>query len=256
MTATGKNLGFTLMEVMIGVFLSTLMMTGMLQLLSASVAAYRLQLEQARMAESGRYALNALTEHISQAGYHPRPWLLAESLAALSGDARNGVSAHGDQLGLQRLSSQNCYGVDNPVTDEHGRPAFYLLQSRFRVNAGHNLAFTCRYGPDDASLVTQINNFGLVEGVENLQVLYAEDQNGDRVADHWVDAGSWKAEQHVIALKVALLLTSLQPFDTQEERTFTLLEEPVRPPADGHLRRVITLTSAIRGRSATTGDTP
>ncbi len=48
--------GFSLMEVMIGVSLSTLLMTGIVQLLSGSVLAYRLQLSQSQLEESGRYA--------------------------------------------------------------------------------------------------------------------------------------------------------------------------------------------------------
>jgi type II secretory pathway component PulJ len=248
--------GFTLMELLIGVFLSTIMISGVLQLVSASASAYRLQLELSGVEASGRYARDVLARHVSEAGYHPEPWRLEGQMAALSGEALDNVSTKGDQLGLQRFSRQNCYGNDNPDTDDAGRPAFYLLQSRFHVNADNNLAMTCRYGPDASSLVTQVNSFWLVENFENLQVLYAEDQNGDDVADRWVSAASWENERHVKALKIALLLATHQPVGQAAEQTFNLLEEDYRPPADGRIRRVVTSTCAIRGRSSLAGTTP
>ncbi len=251
MRTYSKTRGFTLMEVLIGVFLSTLLMTGILQLLSGSVGAYRLQLELAQLEESGRYARSVLTKHISEAGYHPTPWLAGENFTAVSDEAQNNMSAHGDQVGLLQLSPFNCYGNENPVTDGDGQPLFYLLQTRFKVNTQNNLAMTCRYGPDAASLVTQVNNFGLVEGVENMQVLYAEDQDGDAIADRWTTAGSWQNEKSLKALKIALLVSTRQPFDEVNSGNITLLDETIRPPADGHLRQVITLTAAIRGRSPT-----
>lgn len=241
--------GFTLLEVLIGVFLSTLLMTGIVQLLSAGVAAYRLQLEMAQLEESGRYARSVLQQYINQSGYHPEPWLLTEEFTAVSDEAQNSVSAKGDQIGLQQLSRLNCYGNDNPVTDDAGQPEYYLLQTRFRVNAANNLAITCRYGPDASSLVTQMNNFGLVEGVENMQVLYAEDQDGDTFADHWITARTWQNEKSLRALKIALLFSTRQAFGETASMNVTLLDKSLRPPPDGHLRHVITLTSAIHGRS-------
>jgi prepilin-type N-terminal cleavage/methylation domain-containing protein len=246
---THKNhRGFTLMEVMIGVFLSTVLMTGILQLMSGSVAAYRLQLSQSQMEESSRYARDVLMTHITGAGYHPEPWLEGQNLSALTDEALNGISVRGDQLGLQRLSRVNCYGNENPITDSEGQPEFYLLQTRFRVNASFNLAMTCRYGPDTSSLITQINNFGLVEDVETMQVLYAEDQNGDFIPDHWVTAQSWQKENNIQGLKVALLFSNRQAFTEATEATVTLLDETTTLPADGHLRKISSLTAAIRGR--------
>lgn len=236
------------MEVMIGVFLSTLLISGIVQLLAGSVSAYRLQLSQSQIEESGRYARDVLITHISQAGFQPKPWQNLSDFPALTDEAIEGGSSTADQLGLQRWSRSNCYGNENPVTDIDGQPAFYLLQVRFKVNNTNNLAMTCRYGPDVAGLTTQMNNFGLIEDVESMQVLYAEDRNGDDIADGWVKAQSWSEEGNIRAVKVALLLATRQAFDQTVSRQITLLDESITTPADGHLRRVKSLTTAIRGR--------
>ena len=240
--------GFTLMEVMIGVFLSTLLISAIVQLLAGSVSAYRLQLTQGQVEESGRYARDVLVTHIAQAGYRPEPWRNESELPALTSESLDGGLVPGDQLGLQRWSMRNCYGNENPVTDSEGRPEFHLLQTRFRINTGNNLAITCRYGPDASTLTTQINNFGLVENVESMQVLYAEDRDGDRISDRWVTGQAWEQENNIRAIKVALLLSTQKPFTQASSEQITMLNESITTPADGHLRKVSLLTTAIRGR--------
>jgi hypothetical protein len=248
MPAVNHSHGFSLMEIMIGVFLSTILTTGIVQLVSGSVTAYRLQLSQSQLEESIRYARDVLVTQIAQAGYQSDPWLNPAVVPALTDEALNGGLPQGDQLGLQRRSTLNCYGNENPVKGDDGRPVFYLLQVRFRVNTGNNLAITCRYGPDASRLTTQINNFGLVEDVESMQVLYAEDRDGDDIADHWVTAQAWQKEKNIRAVKIGLLLATRQAFTEAVSTRITLLDETITTPADGHLRRVATITTAIRGR--------
>jgi type IV pilus assembly protein PilW len=243
-----SNHGFSLMELMIGVFLSTLLLSGIIQLLAGSVSAYRLQLEQSRLEESASYALDVLSSHISQAGFQPEPWDGESRLSALTGESLNGASQAGDQLGLQRWSRQNCYGNENPILDGDGLPAHYLLQVRISVKSDKNLAMTCRYGPDASLLQTQINNFGLVENVESIQVVYAEDTDGDNVADGWVTAQAWQQESNVLALKIAMLLFTRQPVAPANGESVTLLDETISVPADGYLRKIRLLTATIQGR--------
>ena len=240
--------GFSLMEVLIGVFLSTVLMSGIIQLMSGSVSAYRLQLNQSQVEESFRYARDVLSTHITQAGFQPEPWQNQSGFKALTNESLNGVSSAADQLGLQRWSRYNCYGNENPVMDGDGQPAFYLLQTRFKINSANNLAITCRYGPDVSGLQTQMNNFGLIEDVESMQVLYAEDRDGDEIADGWVTAQTWLKESNIRAVKVALLLSTKQAFDQAASTQITVLDETISPPADGHLRRIRPLITAIRGR--------
>ncbi len=248
MTVFSRQRGFSLLEVMIGVCLSTILLSGIVQLMSGSVSAYRLQLSQSQLEDSSRYARDVLVTQIGQSGFQPQPWLNPSGFPALTDESIDGGASAPDQLGLQRWSRRNCYGNENTVTDADGQAAFYLLQTRFSVNTANNLAMTCRYGPDASSLQTQMNNFGLIEDVESMQVLYAEDRDGDAIADGWVTARSWLQESNVRAIKLALLMSTTQAFDQAASAQYTLLDQSITTPADGHLRTVSTLTAAIRGR--------
>jgi len=95
-----------------------------------------------------------------------------------------------------------------------------------------------------ASMLT----IGLIEGVESMQVLYAEDRDGDEIADGWVKARAWLQERNIRAVKVAFLLSTEQAVDRAASNQVNLLDETITIPADGHLRRVRSLTTAIRGR--------
>jgi len=237
-----------LLELLIGMFLAALLITAITSLLGGSVSAYRQQLVQGQLEESSRFAYEILESHITQAGYDPRPWQNPAGIHALTNESVNRGARAGDQLGLQRWSNHNCYGNDNPVMDADGNPEFHLLQTRFKITPANNLAMTCRYGSDSAQLTTQVNNFGLVENVESMQVLYAEDRNGDGTADGWVHASAWQQESQVLAIRIALLFVSARAFDQAESKIVTLLDESITTPADGHFRSVSTLTAAIRGR--------
>jgi len=236
------------MEVLVGVLLSSLLIAAIVQLLAAGAAAYRLQLGLGQLEASGRYARDVLLAHITQAGYQPAPWESLPQLPALTMETLDGSTGKGDQLGLQRWSRHNCYGRENPVRDSAGQAMFYLLQVRLRINRSDNLAITCRYGPDPSRLTTQINNFGLIENVESMQILFAEDRDGDRIADGWVTGQAWQSESNIRAIKVALLLSTRLAFGQPANGQITLLDETVSPPADGRLRRVSLLAAAIRGR--------
>jgi type IV pilus assembly protein PilW len=89
----------------------------------------------------------------------------------------------------------------------------------------------------------------LAEGVENLQVLYGEDTDGNRAPDVYVTADAVGDWQNVVALQVALLVAGVQDRVADEDpRDFDLLGEVVGPFADGRLRRVFNFTVALRNR--------
>jgi type IV pilus assembly protein PilW len=89
----------------------------------------------------------------------------------------------------------------------------------------------------------------LIGGVENMQILYGEDTNDDRVADLYVAAdgvGDWA---RVVSLKVGLLMRT--PVDARTDpdtATYAILGATVDPLDQRRVRRVVSWTIALRNR--------
>ena len=80
------------------------------------------------------------------------------------------------------------------------------------------------------------NNDELVEGIENMQILYGEDTNGDNTPDHYVAVGGVGDMERVVSVRVAL--------------TARTLDANLDPAAndDGRLRHTFQSTITLRNR--------
>ncbi|HEY7639390.1 MAG TPA: PilW family protein [Steroidobacteraceae bacterium] len=92
----------------------------------------------------------------------------------------------------------------------------------------------------------------LVEGIEQMQVQYGVDTNGDVIVDSYLTADQVQAANQwndVISVSVALLVRSIETYGTDtDQRAYTLLDVNVAAPADRRLREVFTATASIRNR--------
>jgi type IV pilus assembly protein PilW len=246
---TMPQAGFTLLELIIVLLLSSLLILGLVQMVSAASGSFRLQDNQAEVYENGRYAWSALSSAIHQTGYDPQPWNPDFPPQGLTAESEDRVSTHSDRLVIRSWSNTNCFDNRNPVTDESGEPAFHIRESLFDLNSQKNLAHTCRYGPTPSELVTQINHQGFVPGVESFQALYGEDTDGDGQADRWVRGGEWDQQEQVLGIRIGLLLRSSDSVAESINRHFKVLDSPFTASADGRFRNLLLFTTVIKGRT-------
>lgn len=87
----------------------------------------------------------------------------------------------------------------------------------------------------------------LLEGVENLQILYGEDANSDGSADYYVPFSEVAEEDDIVSVRVSLLIRSDQDnlVQGQQRIMFNGIETTFN---DGYLRKVFTSTIALRNR--------
>jgi len=92
----------------------------------------------------------------------------------------------------------------------------------------------------------------LVEGVENMQVVYGEDTVGnDMIADAYRDAATVTDWDKVVSVRLSLLLRTIEEYGTElNTNTYDLLGNTIDPPDDRRRRRVFTTTIQIRNRSS------
>jgi type IV pilus assembly protein PilW len=240
--------GLILIELLVAVLISSILIIGLVQIVQASRSSFRLQENQAEVQENGRYALTTLAKIIQQTAFSPQPWNDSFEPQGITPETQDRVTSRSDRLAVRSWSNTNCFDNRNPIVDEFGEAAFYIRESRFDLNDRRDLTHTCRYGPTEADLVTQVNREGFVRNVESFQVLYAQDSNADGHVDQWVKGGDWSNEQLIIGVRVGLLLNSSDSVVERTSQTFSILDLTYKTPADGKLRLQLAFTTAIKSR--------
>lgn len=91
------------------------------------------------------------------------------------------------------------------------------------------------------------NDEELVEGVEDMQVLYGLDSDGDQFPNQYFDADNVPDWNNVVAVRIQLLLRSLDDFVTEDAQTYTF-NGVQTTPNDRRIRQVFTTTIALRNR--------
>lgn len=130
----------------------------------------------------------------------------------------------------------NIFSVDTSVffvgTGAGGRPSLYQYTTACGIDAGCG--------------ATAVE---LVEGVENMQVMYGQDTNGDGVANSYVTADAVTNYGRVKSVKIGLLMRSpdIGPTEVDTSLTHTLLDTvTVDPPDDRYLRYISNSTVYLR----------
>lgn len=238
-----------MLELLVAMFIGAILLTGLVQIAAGARSSFRLQNGMAEVQESGRFAIDTLGAILRRSAFTPEPWSGNPGEVGLTAETADDVSPRGDRLGIRTWSERNCFGNPNPVTDSTGLPRFFLKDTVLEMNAGGNLIQTCRYGPAAGQFVTQLNRQGLMQNVDDFQVLYAEDLDNDGMADWWVPGGHWQSVRHVLGLQLALLLSTSESVTEPRADTHNLLNKVVITPADGRIRRVFTYTQALKFRA-------
>jgi hypothetical protein len=190
-----------------------------------------------------------LSRAIHRTGFNPQPWNPPFTPLGIADDTGEQVSANGDRLVVRDWSDRNCFENRNPDEDGDGRPRFYVREFAFDVNTSGSLTRQCRYGPEANALTTQVRRQGFINGVERFEVQYGLDADRNGSIDHWVDAGAWSDEASVLGIRLGLLLASPDAVAEPKASSHRVLGATVSRPPDGKLRRVLTLTAAIKGRT-------
>jgi type IV pilus assembly protein PilW len=92
----------------------------------------------------------------------------------------------------------------------------------------------------------------MIEGVENMQLLYGVDTNADFVVDNYVKANAVTDWTQIIAINIALLIrTQDETNPGTDTRQYTLLDEPALGPFNDRRQRSLFVTTVtLRNRAS------
>ena len=143
------------------------------------------------------------------------------------------------------------YYIANGANDKSGNPIPTLFRYAFDQDKED-------WDTDTNKLEYIAQPQALIEGIENLQILYGVDNNNDAIANSYVNAsgvaaaGGW---DNVVSVRLAILARTVNPDASAEPDTngYNLLGTDVyttgAPPNDKYRRRIFSSTVQIRNRS-------
>ncbi|MBP6058799.1 MAG: PilW family protein [Nitrosomonas sp.] len=243
--------GFTLVELMISMTLGLILLLIIGTAFVSSRQAFREQEDNARIQESGRFALEFIGRNIKQAGHAEVPF--GGIKAEFEGTAIRGTSGAAgvaDTVTIQydgAIGDQDCEGAGFTAADITAQNI--VIQNSFNIDAT-NAELRCD-GQFVAALTEPVPTSGsvLLENVEDLQLLYGIDTTGEQSVDQYVAAPAVPADWgRVIAVRVCVLIRSDKTNIVSPGYYLDCNGTSVAIPADRRLRRAFTATFNLRNR--------
>lgn len=320
-TNVNRQKGLSLIELMVAITIGLILLAGVIQLFTSNKQTYRVQAAMARVQESGRLAMQVLTQDVRMADF----WgcnrtagtvtnNLKDDAAFLGADARDGGlfgtdDSEGTPSATNRADTvtlQGAFGAGIPVISSTGikftvpvgnklnqydpivvadcvssdlvqitganpdttgevvggtgtttppgntTPVVKAYQSDAQIYVPRRIQYSIR---DDATtgergLYLSIDGAAammLVEGVEDMQILYGYDTSGDLVADQYVSAATLNTaataaarfDQWAKVVTIRVEMTVRSEDNIAAEKTTA---------GDRRLRRSFASTIAIRNR--------
>lgn len=206
--------GLTLLELMISMSLGLLLVVGIGTVYVGSNQTYRVQEDNARIQENGRYALEAIGRSLRQAGYADIPISPIATKISFTGTAISGLNTACPPTGtkITDVVTVQYDGIAGEKDCQDGTIAagefvqhtFYVDNNVLRCNATRAATAPT---PPTACLATG-TGAQLVPNVEDLQVLYGIDTSGDQSADQYVAAPTAAQQPQVVSARVCALIRS------------------------------------------------
>lgn len=235
--------GFTLVELMISMTLGLILLLIIGTAFVSSRQAFREQEDNARIQESGRFALEFIGRNIKQAGHVEVPFdgfKVTFEGTAINGT--NGAAGAADTVTVQydgAIGDQDCMGS--------GVAANTIVQNYFNLDAA-NAELRCQGTSAIVPTAPGAPPAGavLLENVEDLQILYGIDTTGEQSVDQYVAVpADWN---QVIAARVCVLVRSEKTNIVSPGFYLDCNGTSVAIPADRRLRRAFTATFNLRNR--------
>lgn len=250
--------GFSLIELLIAITVSFLILGAILQIFFTSKQSYLLSNGYSQLQENGRFISEYLSQKIRLSGYRSLPTktqfpaataIFSSATPYISVSTTLGIN-NSDILTVRYQGSGDGAGTpDGSIRDCLNQPvdANTIATNIFSINSNFQLqceALNNNASPNDTTAV-------LIDGVENMQILFGEDLNGDNSADRYVDPNYAGINlNNIVSVRIALLLRSTDDINRQtESNTYQLVGTIFTPAADKKIRKTFPFSVQLRNRA-------
>lgn len=223
-----RQRGFTLVELMVAMVLGLILIAGVIQVFAANQQTYRVTENLSRLQESGRFAMEFITREVRVIDYKECLNATFSIPTALAGTNNTGLNTS-DTITVQKSVSPCAAPVANTLIS--------------------TLAYSIQVGT--AGQPALFDSSGeLVEGIENLQIIYGEDTDGDGSPNYYVPASAAGLNMgQVVSIRISLVGVTLEDNVAAQANNVFVFGAAYTPPiVDKKIRRVFTSTIALRNR--------
>lgn len=231
--------GFTLIEMMIAMVMGLILIAGALSIFLGTKQGYRMEQGMSLMQSTGRAALDFLSRDLSMAGF-PQSSAIESFIPAMTLD---GGGSNSDRFAVRYRATSDCLGAATPVYADgiQYTKNMYFIQ---------NNALVCRTLAENDSTIAET---AIIQGIENMQLLYGEDTDatdGVTNATKYVSAGNVTNWGNVVSVKFGLLVNSQSDIaGTNDGTAYTLQGQTQIVAANDHMRRrAYSTTVVVRNR--------
>jgi len=262
-----RESGFTLIELMAALLISSVLLLAMYQNYVISQRSYSLLEGYSLLQENARFSQDALARTIRMAGYRSNPGLTFGVAFPVDATARTATGITFPSAGQVVTGINNDVGVaaildgtdsvsvrfdgGNAMTDCFGNNVIdsYSAVNSFYVDSGKSL--NCSSTIIKSPTVSTTSSQPLVEGVEDMQILYGVDTNADKIADTYLNAAAVTATQwpNVVTVRVSALYTTVNRIPDTKTQSFTMLDNGTVTFTDGLRRQLFTATINLRNKT-------
>lgn len=266
-----KQTGLSLIELLVSMIIGLFITIGISSVYVGNKRTSMTTDELSLLQANGRAVLEQLTEVIEHTGYKSMGGSLGADMfileAVSTSRCRDGTdsvnnptlfsaiennTATGDTIGVVYLGDDSlvadCTGAEIPndcrLYDTGTAPIiaaariYNYFQSK--VDADGMPVLMCSGSVGGTEEV-------VAEGVENLQISYGEDADGDGAADRFVNSDDVTNWASIVSVNVAVLVRSLNPVaSAASSRSYQLLDDVIINTNDKYLRAVFTTTIRLR----------
>ncbi len=213
--------GFTIIEIMVSLAMTSILLLGTASLFSSSYRGGQVQSTVSNMSATGRFALDMLARDLRMAGYRDSNWsigALNDVLVATDGLAVDG----GDTVTVRYEAARDC----NFLPTVAG-----LTTNQFSV----------------VNTVLQCNGQPFVNGIEQMQVYFGEDLNGDGSPNRFLAPDTvGLVMNRVVAVRIHLLVVSNAVGIAPIPQPFYFDNQNWAAIDDRQIRREYSVTIAVR----------
>lgn len=181
--------GLTLVEIMISLTLGLIVLLAVGSVYIGSRQTYRVQEDNARIQEAGKYALEVIGRSIRQAGADQEMNYNPVTVTLLCGAAAPCNTITGTNAATDTLSVQLYAGRDE--LDDDAAPGGWVTRDCTGGQAAVNTVITNAFDVTGGNLRCTGSVGGaqpLISDVEDFQVIYGIDTSGDQSADRYMAA--------------------------------------------------------------------